>query len=165
MARLASAGWIESGRLFGEVTSANSTEERKKDVCEWDTDTQNVQTRTECQSICARNNRSGSASSYVRHLISFGTLETHSEVPFPRMGGDSDERLSEQHSDTIAGITSFYSSSSKLDLEIAQRRIHKSCGIIEADRRRKNWPVYVLLRRFAVGATDHRQETVIVATL
>lgn len=46
VARLASAGWIESGHLFGEVTSANSTEERKKDMCEWDTDTQNVQTRT-----------------------------------------------------------------------------------------------------------------------
>lgn len=118
-----------------------------------------------CQSICARNNRPESASSYVRHLISFGTLKTHSEVPFPRMDGDSDDRLSEQHSDTIVGITSFYSSSSKLDLEIAQRRIRKSCGIIEADRRRKNWPVYVSLRRFAVGATDHRQETVIVPTL
>lgn len=38
MARLASTGWFESGRLFGEVTSVNSTEERKKDVCEWDTD-------------------------------------------------------------------------------------------------------------------------------
>lgn len=34
VARLASIGWIESGHLFGEVTSANSTEERKKDVCE-----------------------------------------------------------------------------------------------------------------------------------
>lgn len=65
-------------------------------------------------------------------------FETHSEVPFPRIGGDSDERLNKQHSDTIAGITSFYSSSRKLDLEIAQRRIRKSCGIIEADRRRKN---------------------------
>ena len=75
----------------------------------------------ECQSICARNNRPGSASNFVRHLVSFGTLETHSEVPFPRIGGESDGRLSEQHSDTIAGITSSSSSSSKLDLEIAQR--------------------------------------------
>lgn len=42
MARLASTGWIESGRLFGEVTSVNSTEGRKKDVCEWDINTQNA---------------------------------------------------------------------------------------------------------------------------
>lgn len=95
MARLASAGWIESGRLFGEVTSANSTEERKKDVLSEILIPKTWKRGLECQSICARNNRSGSASNYVRHLISFGTLETHSEVPFPRMGGDSDERLSE----------------------------------------------------------------------
>lgn len=86
--------------IFCEYNKSKEKEREGTSVSE-NTDTDMCERGFEHQSICDRNNRRGSVSSFIRRFISFGVLETHSEVPFSRIGGDSDGRLSEQKSARI----------------------------------------------------------------
>lgn len=99
---LASAVGTKLGRLFGQVIFCEYNKSKEKEQggtsVSDNTDTDMCERGLEHQSICDRNNRRGSVSSFIRRFISFGVLEIHSEVPFPRIGGDSDGRLSEEKS-------------------------------------------------------------------